>query len=100
MGFPRQEYWSRFPFPSPKNLPDPQIKPTSPALAGGFFTTKPLGKPNNQLYSNIKEKVLKKEEMHELGYEDPSPVLSSEAWGQEGNPPGSHGQWCRDCSQP
>ena len=39
VGFPRQEYWSGFPFPSPRHLPDPGIKLTSPALAGGFFTT-------------------------------------------------------------
>ena len=40
--FPRQEYWGRLPFPSPGDLPDPGIKPmspASPALAGGFFTT-------------------------------------------------------------
>ena len=39
MGFPRQEYWSRLPFPSPRSLPDPGIKPVSPALAVRFFTT-------------------------------------------------------------
>ena len=42
MGFFRQEYWRRLPSPSPGELPDPGIKPTSPtspALAGGFFTT-------------------------------------------------------------
>ena len=39
MGFPRQEYWSRLPFPSPGNLPDPGIEPKSPALTDGFFTT-------------------------------------------------------------
>ena len=46
--FPRQEYWSRLPFPIPGDLPDPGIEltsPASPALAGGFFTTTPLGKP-------------------------------------------------------
>ena len=32
MEFPRQEYWSGLPFPSPGNLPDPGIKPRSPAL--------------------------------------------------------------------
>ena len=32
MGFPRQEYWSGLPFPSPGDLPDPGIKPGSPAL--------------------------------------------------------------------
>ena len=45
MGFPRQEYRSGLPFPSPGDLPDPGIKPSSPALAGRFFTTEPLGKP-------------------------------------------------------
>ena len=45
MGFPRQEYWSEFPFPSPGELPDPGIEPPSPALAGGFFTIEPAGKP-------------------------------------------------------
>ena len=32
MGFPRQEYWSGLPFPSPGDLPDPGIEPGSPAL--------------------------------------------------------------------
>ena len=52
MGFFRQEYWSELPFPSPEDLPDPGIKPTSPvapALAGGFFTSEPPGKPSLQL---------------------------------------------------
>ena len=38
MEFSRQEYWSGLPIPSPGDLPDPGIKPTSPALAGRFFT--------------------------------------------------------------
>ena len=37
--FPRREYWSGLPFPTPGYLPDPGIEPASPALAGGFFTT-------------------------------------------------------------
>ena len=44
MGFSRQEYWSELPFLPPGDLPDPGIKPTSLALAGGFFTTDPRGK--------------------------------------------------------
>ena len=32
MGFSRQEYWSGLPFSSPGDLPDPEIKPRSPAL--------------------------------------------------------------------
>ena len=46
--FPRQEYWSGLPFPSPGDLPDPEIHPPSPAsaaLAGGFLTAEPPGKP-------------------------------------------------------
>ena len=30
MGFLRQEYWSRLPFPSPGDIPDPRVKLTSP----------------------------------------------------------------------
>ena len=49
MVFPRQEYWSELPFPSPGDIPDPEIEfgpgiePVSPALASGFFTTEPPG---------------------------------------------------------
>ena len=32
MEFPRQEYWSGLPFPSPGDLPKPGIKPGSPVL--------------------------------------------------------------------
>ena len=48
MGFSRQEYWSGLPFPTPGDLPDPGLEPASPvppALAGGFFTLEPPGKP-------------------------------------------------------
>ena len=45
MGFPRQEYWSSLPFPSPGGLPISRIEPRSPALAGRFFTVEPPGKP-------------------------------------------------------
>ena len=44
MGFPRQEYYSGLPFPSPGYLPDPGIKFESPAFASGFFSTEPAGK--------------------------------------------------------
>ena len=50
MGFSRQEYWSGLPSPSPGDLPHPEIKLTS-ALADGFFTTEPPGKPMNFIYS-------------------------------------------------
>ena len=41
VGFPRQEHWSALPFSSPGDCPDPGIKLTSSALAGGFFTPAP-----------------------------------------------------------
>ena len=53
MGLPRQEYWSGLPFPSPGNLPNPGIKPASPALASGFFSTEPPGKPSRQIISPL-----------------------------------------------
>ena len=43
MGFPRQEYWSELPFPFQRDLPDPGVKPASPALAGRFFTDELIG---------------------------------------------------------
>ena len=41
MGFPRQEYQSKLPFPTSGDLSDPgtePLSPASPALTGGFFT--------------------------------------------------------------
>ena len=43
-GFSRQEYWSRLPFPTPRDLPNLRIEPVSlvsSASAGEFFTTAP-----------------------------------------------------------
>ena len=34
MGFQRQEYWSRLPFPSPGDLPNPEVEHMSPISAG------------------------------------------------------------------
>ena len=44
MGFSREEYWSGLPFPSPGDLPDPGIKPESPALEADALTSEPPGK--------------------------------------------------------
>ena len=52
MGFSRQEYWSGLPLHSPGDLPNPGIKPASPALAGRFFTTEPPGKPISTAFTN------------------------------------------------
>ena len=54
MGFSWQEYWSGLADPSPGDLPHPGIEPasltlTSPALAGGFFTTSATWEAPNHL---------------------------------------------------
>ena len=45
MGFYRQEYWSRFLFPSPGDLCDPGIKARSPALQVDYLPFKPPWNP-------------------------------------------------------
>ena len=57
MGFSRQEPWSGLPGPPPGDLPDPQTKPaalTSPALAGGFFTTSATWEAQMYSFMNIR----------------------------------------------
>ena len=49
MGFSRQEHWSGVPFPSPGDLLDPGIKPTSPALHG-WASGKPLTYASSQVF--------------------------------------------------
>ena len=51
MGFSRQGYWNGLPFPSPRNLPDPGIKPTSLmslTFAEDCLPLVPPGKANAQ----------------------------------------------------
>ena len=48
VGFPRQEYWSGLPFPSPGDFPDPEMEaasPVSPVLQAKSLLTEPPGKP-------------------------------------------------------
>ena len=47
LGFSRQKYWSGLPFLSPGDLPDPRIKPRSPALRADSLPSEPPGKPLN-----------------------------------------------------
>ena len=49
MGVSRQEYWSRLPFPSPGDLPDPGIKPRFPALQADSLPFEPLEKPRKRV---------------------------------------------------
>ena len=47
MGFSKQVYWSRLPFPPPGDLPNPGIKPWSPTLQADSLPSEPPGKPMN-----------------------------------------------------
>ena len=46
VGFSRQEYWRKLPFPSPGDCPNPEIKPGSPALQADSLLSEPPGKPS------------------------------------------------------
>ena len=51
MGFPRQEYLSGLPFPSPADLPNSGIEPESTALPGGLFHPAVMGEGWDQGYT-------------------------------------------------
>ena len=94
MGFPRQEYWSGLPFPSPGDLPDPGVEYVSLVLVGGFFTTKPPGKP---CFYNRKDKHNRRDSFR-LGCTVllPPGRLSARAWSPRGAdvlPLGEPGVW-------
>ena len=61
MGFPRQEYWSELPFPSPGDLTHPGIEPTSPAFQADFLTLNHKGNPTYSVpwkkYQNIFHRI-------------------------------------------
>jgi len=56
MRFSKQEYWSGLPFPSPGDLPNLGIEPTSPALQVDSLPSEPPGKPNKPEIQKRKEK--------------------------------------------
>ena len=53
MGFSRQEYWSGLPFPSPGDLPDPGIKPGSPAFRADSLSSVIFKKQILKTYDNL-----------------------------------------------
>ena len=50
VGFPRLEYWSGLPFPSPEALPEPGIKPTSPVSPALRVDSLPLSHQGSPHY--------------------------------------------------
>ena len=53
--FSRPESWSGQPFPSPRDVPNPGIKPRSPTLQADSLPAEPQGKPNSPLKHNLKQ---------------------------------------------
>ena len=57
MEFSKQQYWSRLPFPSPGDLPNPEIEPGSPTLQADSFPSEPPGNPYMlEVISHLKKK--------------------------------------------
>ena len=62
MEFSRQEYWTGLPFPSPGDLPDPGIKPPSPALQTDFLPSDHQGSQtmsNKPSIREVKENIVR-----------------------------------------
>ena len=76
MGFSRRESCSGLPCRPPGHLPNPGISHVSPALAGGFFTTEPPGKPRLPFGKCCLEP------RHELHLEEDCEVKIIWVWGQ------------------
>ena len=56
IGFSRQEYWSGLLFPSLGDIPNPEIKPRSPALKADSFLAEPQRNPSN--YQRLGQKYV------------------------------------------
>ena len=94
MGFSRQEYWNGLPFPSPGDLPNPGIKPWSPALQVDSWPSEPVGKPKyvysfNQIWKSFGHYFLK----HFLSSSLFSPLETLTTW-MVGCLMLSHTHWC------
>ena len=78
MGFSRQEYWSGLSFPSQGDLPNPGIKPASPALAGDSLPLSYLGSLQERvrrwLFMNLWTVVLEKTLESSLDCKEIKPV--------------------------
>ena len=57
MGFPRQEYWTGLPFPSPGDLPHPGIELWSPAGQVDSLPLHHLGSPLQVLVAGLKAQI-------------------------------------------
>ena len=77
-GFSKQERWSGLPFPPPGYIPNGGTEPTSPALAGRFFTIEPPGKPFPLLIKfNVARRILITHQCHCYQKKNPQKSLFS-----------------------
>ena len=59
MGFSRQKYWNGLPFPSPGDLPNSGIEPTSPSLQADALPSELPRKPKKrQIIQKLKKKKI------------------------------------------
>ena len=75
MGLSRQEYWSGLSCPPPGDLPNPGIKPRSPALQADSLPAEPPGKPKN---TGVGSLSLLQGILTNPGIEPGSPVLQAD----------------------
>ena len=61
MEFSSQEYWRVLPFPSPGDLPNPEIKPRFPTLQADSLPSEPLGKSFQYPYFFLKLQFIVKD---------------------------------------
>ena len=107
--FYRPESWSRVPFPSPGDLPDPGMGPMSPALAGRASALSPQGSPwSVQLHLSKQPRVQEWDPFHWDALKEWGPHLQASSYFwlpppfQEGfgnshsRPRGLQEAWCRE----
>ena len=72
MEFPRQEYWSGLPFPSPGDLPSPRIEPVSPALQADSLTSELSENPSRNWGISANSRLLWALQIRNLYFNLPS----------------------------
>ena len=79
--FSQQECWSRLPFSSPGDLPDPGIRSGSSALHMDYLLSEPLGKPE-AFYTYFQTFSQKLPDIQETALNDQNPGQKNKHWEQ------------------
>ena len=80
MRLSRQEYWSRLPFPSPGDFPNPEIKPRSPSLQADSLPSEPPARPENTRVGGLSVLQCKNQFPPNPGTEPGSPALQADSF--------------------